>query len=42
MDKWTGTVFALPTRKSVAEKLGYDHDYLRSGLVPDVDYTTPW
>lgn len=26
MQKWTGTGFALPTRKSVAEKLGYDQD----------------
>jgi multiple sugar transport system substrate-binding protein len=42
MEKWTGTGFALPTRKSVAQKLGYDQDYLRSALVAGVDYATPW
>jgi multiple sugar transport system substrate-binding protein len=42
MQKWTGTGFALPTRKSVAEKLGYDQDPLRSPLVAGVDYATPW
>ncbi|MBD2694747.1 extracellular solute-binding protein [Anabaena catenula] len=42
MEKWTGTGFALPTRKSVAEKLGYDKDPLRSALVAGVDYATPW
>ncbi|WP_414546351.1 ABC transporter substrate-binding protein [Nostoc sp. CCY0012] len=42
MAKWTGTGFALPTRKSVAQKLGYDKDALRSPLVAGVDYATPW
>jgi multiple sugar transport system substrate-binding protein len=42
MEKWTGTGFALPTRKSVAQKLGYDQDPLRSALVAGVDYATPW
>lgn len=41
MKKWTGTGFALPTRKSVAEKLGYDKDPLRAALVAGVDYATP-
>ena len=42
MQKWTGTGFALPTRKSVAKNLGYDQDSLRSPLVAGVDYATPW
>lgn len=42
MQKWTGTGFALPTRKSVAEKLGYDQDPLRSPFVSGVPYATPW
>ncbi|MBD2198696.1 MULTISPECIES: ABC transporter substrate-binding protein [Calothrix] len=42
MEKWTGTGFALPTRKSVAEKLGYDRDTLRSPFVSGVSYATPW
>ncbi|WP_066375571.1 MULTISPECIES: ABC transporter substrate-binding protein [unclassified Anabaena] len=42
MEKWTGTGFALPTRKSVAEKLGYDQELLRSPLVAGVNYATPW
>ncbi|MFN6468172.1 MAG: ABC transporter substrate-binding protein [Nostoc sp. SerVER01] len=42
MQKWTGTGFALPTRKSVAKNLGYDQDPLRSPLVAGVDYATPW
>lgn len=42
MAKWTGTGFALPTRKSVAEKLGYDKDSLRSPLVAGVNYATSW
>ncbi|WP_427161386.1 ABC transporter substrate-binding protein [Aliinostoc sp. HNIBRCY26] len=42
MQKWTGTGFALPTRKSVAENLGYDQDRLRSPLVAGVNYATPW
>jgi multiple sugar transport system substrate-binding protein len=42
MQKWTGTGFALPTRKSVAEKLGYDKDPLRSPFVSGVPYATSW
>jgi multiple sugar transport system substrate-binding protein len=42
MEKWTGTGFALPTRKSVAQKLGYEKDKLRSPLVAGVNYATPW
>lgn len=42
MERWTSTGFALPTRKSVAEKLGYDRDPLRSPLVAGVSYATPW
>jgi multiple sugar transport system substrate-binding protein len=42
MEKWTGTGFALPTRQSVAEKLGYDQDPLRSPFVAGVDYAMPW
>jgi multiple sugar transport system substrate-binding protein len=41
MQKWAGTGFALPTRKSVAKNLGYDRDPLRSPLVAGVDYATP-
>jgi multiple sugar transport system substrate-binding protein len=41
MQKWTGKGLALPTRKSVAEKLGYDQDVLRSPLVSGVNYATP-
>nr|WP_208492263.1 ABC transporter substrate-binding protein [aff. Roholtiella sp. LEGE 12411] len=42
MQKWTEKGFALPTRKSVAEKLGYDQDPLRSPLVAGVNYATSW
>ncbi|PAX59988.1 ABC transporter substrate-binding protein [Brunnivagina elsteri] len=42
MQKWTGTGFALPTRKSVAANLGYEQDTLRSSLVAGVNYGTPW
>ncbi|MEH2414294.1 ABC transporter substrate-binding protein [Nostoc sp.] len=42
MQKWTGTGFALPTRKSVAKILGYDQDMMRSPLVAGVNYATPW
>ncbi|MBD2359828.1 ABC transporter substrate-binding protein [Anabaena minutissima FACHB-250] len=41
MQKWTGKGLALPTRQSVAEKLGYDQDVLRSPLVAGVNYATP-
>ncbi|WP_263971688.1 ABC transporter substrate-binding protein [Leptolyngbya ohadii] len=42
MDKWTGTGFALPTRKSVAAKQQVDRDVVRSPLVAGVKYATPW
>jgi len=42
MQKWTATGFALPTRKSVAQQLGYDQDPLRTPLVAGVSYATPW
>ncbi|PMB54019.1 ABC transporter substrate-binding protein [Fischerella thermalis CCMEE 5201] len=42
MEKWTATGFALPTRKSVAEKLGYDKDPLRSPFLAGVSYAIPW
>jgi multiple sugar transport system substrate-binding protein len=42
MAQWTGTGFALPSRKSVAEKLKVDQDPLRSALVAGVSYATPW
>lgn len=42
MAEWTGTGFALPTRRSVAEQLQYDRDPLRSALVAGVEYATPW
>ena len=42
MSKWTSTGFALPTRKSVAQKLGYNQDELRSAFLAGVDYAMPW
>ncbi len=42
MAQWTGTGFALPTRTSVAARLGYDQDPLRSPLVAGIDYATSW
>lgn len=42
MSKWTETGFALPTRKSVAQKLAYNQDPLRSAFVAGVDYAMPW
>ncbi|MDB9448164.1 ABC transporter substrate-binding protein [Anabaena sp. CS-542/02] len=42
MAQWTGTGFALPTRTSVAARLGYDQDPLRSPLVGGIDYATTW
>jgi multiple sugar transport system substrate-binding protein len=42
MEKWTGTGFTLPTRKSVAQKLGYDQDPLRSAFVKGLEYAMPW
>ena len=42
MEKWTQDGIALPTRKSVAEKLNYQQDSLRSAFVAGVEYATPW
>ncbi|MDJ0698170.1 ABC transporter substrate-binding protein [Mastigocoleus sp. MO_188.B34] len=42
MEKWTSKGFALASRKSVAQKLGYEQDPLRSALVAGVNYATPW
>lgn len=42
MEQWTKTGFALPSRKSVAEKLQYERDRLRAPLVAGVRYATPW
>ncbi|MBG9588237.1 ABC transporter substrate-binding protein [Cytobacillus firmus] len=42
METWTSKGFALPTRKSVAEKLGYDEDPVRGALVAGAPYATVW
>ncbi|PLT28600.1 ABC transporter substrate-binding protein [Peribacillus deserti] len=42
METWTSKGYALPTRKSVAEKLGYDKDELRGPLVAGAPYATVW
>jgi multiple sugar transport system substrate-binding protein len=42
METWTSKGFALPTRKSVAAKLGYDKDPLRGPLVAGAEYATVW
>jgi len=42
MKTWTSKGFALPTRKSVAQELGYDKDPLRGALVAGAAYATPW
>lgn len=42
METWTSKGYALPTRKSVAEKLGYDQDELRGPLVAGASYATVW
>ncbi|WP_409296697.1 ABC transporter substrate-binding protein [Peribacillus sp. SCS-26] len=42
METWTSKGYALPTRKSVAEKLGYDKDELRGPLVAGASYATVW
>ncbi|MEO1428898.1 MAG: ABC transporter substrate-binding protein [Cyanobacteria bacterium J06633_8] len=42
MEKWTESGFALPSRKSVAKKLKYDKDDLRSPFIAGVDYAMPW
>ncbi len=42
MQKWTASGIALPTRKSVAEKLGYEKDLMRSPFIAGVNYAIPW
>lgn len=42
MEKWTSKGFELPSRKSVAEKNGFDKDELRSALVAGAPYSTVW
>ncbi|MFJ7827906.1 ABC transporter substrate-binding protein [Psychrobacillus sp. NPDC096623] len=42
METWTSKGFELPSRKSVAEKLGYDQDELRGSLVAGAPYATVW
>ncbi|MED4015974.1 ABC transporter substrate-binding protein [Sutcliffiella cohnii] len=42
MEIWTSMGFALPTRTSVAEKLGFDQDPLRAALVEGASYATVW
>ncbi|NWF58578.1 MAG: ABC transporter substrate-binding protein [Fischerella sp.] len=42
MEKWTATGFALPTRQSVAQKLGYEQDPVRSAFLAGVEYAMPW
>ncbi|AFY92122.1 ABC transporter substrate-binding protein [Chamaesiphon minutus] len=42
MSKWTSTGIALPSRQSVAQKLGYQQDPLRSPFVAGVEYAMPW
>ncbi|OBZ10844.1 ABC transporter substrate-binding protein [Bacillus sp. FJAT-26390] len=42
MKTWTSKGFALPTRKSVAQELGYDKDEMRSAIVAGASYATPW
>lgn len=42
MEKWTKSGFALPTRKSVAQKLDYKQDNLRLPFLTGIDYATLW
>lgn len=42
METWTSKGYALPTRISVAEKLGFDKDELRGPLVAGASYATVW
>jgi len=42
MKTWTSKGFALPTRKSVSQELGYDKDELRGAIVAGAAYATPW
>lgn len=42
MKEWTKGGIALPTRKSVAQELGYDKDPLRAAFVKGASYSTVW
>lgn len=42
METWTSKGFELPSRKSVAESLGFDKDELRGALVAGAPYATVW
>lgn len=42
METWTSKGYALPTRKSIADKLGYSDDELRGSLVSGAEYATVW
>lgn len=42
METWTSKGYALPTRKSVAEKLGYANDEFRGPIVAGAPYATVW
>ncbi|HET7577666.1 MAG TPA: ABC transporter substrate-binding protein [Bacillales bacterium] len=42
MKKWTKGGIALPTRKSVADELGYSKDPLRGPFVKSASYSTVW
>ena len=42
MKIWTSKGFALPTRKSVAEDLGFADDEIRGALVEGASYAQPW
>jgi len=42
METWTSKGYALPTRQSVAAKLGYDRDALRGPVVAGAKYATVW
>ncbi len=42
MFEWTAKGFALPSRQSVAHRLGYDRDRFRAPLVAGVNYATTW
>ncbi|KGX92754.1 sugar transporter [Pontibacillus halophilus JSM 076056 = DSM 19796] len=42
MKQWTETGFALPTRKSVIEDLGYEDSQYRDAFVEGASYAQPW
>lgn len=42
MEIWTSKGFALPTRQSVAEELGYADDPLRGSFIEGSAYAQPW